>query len=64
MSDILVPDNCVPVTVVIQQTMRFKHYKTSSQQFKKGIKGRWQKFNGYGWDNCEAPKSWKYQYNG
>ena len=55
------PDDCIPVTVTIKQTMRYKYYKARSQQFKKGIKGRWQTFNGYGWDNCEDPDDWIYQ---
>ena len=55
------PENCVPVEVTVKQTMRYKHYSPKSQQFKRGIKGRWQIFNGFGWDNCEAPESWKYQ---
>ena len=50
------PENCVPVNVYT--TYRFNHYKESSQQFKRGIKGRWQEFNGYGWDNVEAPSVW------
>ena len=54
------PDNCIPVKVVISQTMRFKHYKPSSSQFKAGIVGRWQEFDGYGWSNCAAPDSWEY----
>lgn len=54
------PKNCIPVKVVVEKAMRFKHYKPSSQQAKRGIVGRWQEFNGYGWDNCEAPTNWEY----
>ena len=50
------PDNCEIVHVLT--TARFKHYKEGSCQFKRGIKGRWQAFNGYGWDNMEAPELW------
>ena len=35
----------MPVTIV------WAAYKPSSEQFRKGIKGRWQQFNGYGWEN-------------
>lgn len=51
-----IPNDCQPV--ITTRVMRFKHYMPSSQQFKKGIKGRWQEHNGYGWHNCEAPESW------
>lgn len=52
------PDNCVPV--VIKKLARYKYYKPNSQQFKRGIKGRWQEFNGYGWDNmAEEPLAWE-----
>ena len=45
--------------VEIPKTARYKLYKGNSQQFKKGIKGRWQVFNGYGWDNLGyEPRGW------
>lgn len=50
------PENCKIVHVLAPY--RFKHYKENSQQFKRGIIGRWQSFNGYGWDNAEAPGRW------
>lgn len=35
---------------------RFQPYKPNSQQFKHGLKGRWQEMNEYGgWDNCNQP---------
>lgn len=34
-------------------TMRWLPYKKVSQQFKKGIKGRFQMHNGYGWENTD-----------
>jgi len=40
-------------------TLRWHPYKPNSQQYKKGIRGRWQKHNGYGWENCEAPETWR-----
>jgi hypothetical protein len=52
------PVNCKPVLVNVPTTYRFNKYKESSNQFKKGIVGRWQVFNGYGWDNTKAPESW------
>ncbi len=59
--DVRLPENCVPVQVNIVNTYRYNHYKPQSQQYKRGIKGRWQKFNGWGWDNCDAPNQWKPQ---
>lgn len=53
------PANCQPVYVEEPQCYRFHHYKPASQQYKKGIKGRWQKFDGYGWSNCEQPSRYK-----
>lgn len=50
------PKNCQPVYA--KRLVRYKLYKPQSQQFKRGIKGRWQEFNGYGWDNCEPPVEW------
>jgi len=35
------------------QPMRYKLYKPNSQEFKRGIKGRWQSMTDYGgWENC------------
>tara|TARA_R110000782_G_scaffold171288_2_gene263017 strand:+ start:12370 stop:12585 length:216 start_codon:yes stop_codon:yes gene_type:complete len=50
------PENCKPVSGF--ETFRFNHYKKTSNQFKNGVAGRWQIFNGYGWSNCEAPDVW------
>ena len=52
------PDNCLPVYAVKNFTMRFKEYKPSSQQAKRGIIGRWQEYDGYGWTNCEPPEKY------
>lgn len=51
------PENDDPVAAT--ELYRYKRYKPNSQQFKNGIKGRWQRFNGYGWDNSEPPNEWK-----
>jgi hypothetical protein len=39
---------------------KWKPYKPNSQQFKRGIKGRWQQMNEYGgWDNAtRTPDEW------
>lgn len=43
---------------VYQVPYRFKLYKPSSNEFKRGIKGRWQKMNEYGgWDNTDQEPS-------
>lgn len=35
--------------------MRYKLYKPNSQEFKRGIKGRWQSMTDYGgWENCSC----------
>ena len=41
-------------TVYMLQPARFKRYKPSSAQFKIGVVGRWQVFNGYGWVNVDC----------
>ena len=39
---------------VIKLPLRWLPYHPKSQQSRKGIKGRWQVWNGYGWDNAEV----------
>lgn len=35
---------------------RFQPYSPQSQEFKRGLKGRWQEMNEYGgWQNCNHP---------
>ena len=51
------PNDCEMVHAKI--IVRYKRYKPSSQQFKAGIKGRWQEWNGFGWHNMsEPPVEW------
>jgi hypothetical protein len=40
---------------------KWKKYKPNSQQFKRGIKGRWQEMNEYGgWENSnKKPDQWQ-----
>ena len=52
------PKDDTPVIGVFENIVRYKRYSTASNQFKSGVVGRWQRFNGYGWDNCEEPNSW------
>ena len=44
-----------------QVPFKWKFYSPKSQQFKRGIKGRWQEMNEYcGWDNSDkTPDQWK-----
>ena len=43
-------------------TMRWTSYKTTSEQFRRGIKGRWQRAGEYGgWDNAGKPTVWRFQ---
>lgn len=58
------PEDSKIVHTCIYKAMRFKHYKKGSQESKKGIIGRWQEFNGYGWNNCEEPDQWSYDKEG
>ncbi len=38
--------------------VRWRPYKPTSQQFKRGQKGRWQRMTEYGgWENCETPSA-------
>ena len=44
--------------------MRWLAYKPSSQQFKSGIKGRWQVGNDYGWMNADfTPEDYLHNLN-
>lgn len=36
---------------IVATSMRWLPYKTTSEQYKRGIKGRWQIANEHGWDN-------------
>ena len=36
---------------VVAVSMRWLPYKPASEQYRKGIKGRWQIANEYGWEN-------------
>jgi predicted phage-related endonuclease len=36
-------------------TFRFLPYKPNSTEARRGLKGRWQRHNGYGFENCEPP---------
>ena len=39
--------------ITVPMSVRWLPYKPSSQQFKAGIKGRWQVANDYGWENAD-----------
>lgn len=47
------PDKEGSVYGVSKTPIRYQLYSSKSQQYKNGTKGRWQKWNGYGWDNCD-----------
>jgi len=47
------PKDCEIVAAKVM--VRYKYYKPESMQYKSGIKGRWQMFNGYGWNNMDEP---------
>lgn len=47
------PDQWIQVQEV--NLYRFLPYKTNSTEYKRGKKGRWQRHNGYGFENSEPP---------
>lgn len=51
---------------VIKLPLKWKPYSPKSQEFKRGIKGRWQIWNGYGFENAdvEAIDGWEESANG
>ena len=51
-----IPKDDTPVHV--KQLYRFKRYKPSSSQYRHGMVGRWQSWNGYAWSNCENGCGW------
>lgn len=46
--------------VLVAVSMRWMPYKPTSEQYRKGIKGRWQAANDYGWENItgEGPSEY------
>lgn len=44
-------------TILGAEMYRFVKYKPKGQRQMKR-EGRWQKYNGYGWENAEAPEYW------
>lgn len=41
-------------------SMRWTAYKPTSEQFRRGIKGRWQRAGIHGgWDNADKPYVWR-----
>ncbi len=47
------PDQWIQVQEV--NLYHFLPYKTNSTEYKRGKKGRWQRHNGYGFENSEPP---------
>lgn len=51
------PRDGSPVAVV--SVVRWNAYKPRSEQARRGLAGRWQEFDGYGWRNCtNEPEEW------
>jgi hypothetical protein len=47
-------------TVIIgAEFYRWLPYKRGAPKALRALGGRWQRHNGYGWENCEAPGLWK-----
>lgn len=55
------PKDGTPFYARHQSPYRFQPYKPSSEQYRRGQRGRWQTMNEYGgWENCPAPVGdWK-----
>jgi len=54
------PRDGVPFLGMDVYSMRWTPYSKKSQQYKRGIRGRWQRAREHGgWENCEPPSSWK-----
>ena len=54
------PKDGTVITVRSEWSYRFQPYKKTSQEFTRGLAGRWQEHNGYGWQNCADPVGdWK-----
>ena len=53
------PKDGTVIEVQVITLMRWLPYKPTSQQFKRGEKGRWQRHNGYGWENAEYVGMWR-----
>jgi hypothetical protein len=50
------PKDGTPIVMQVENVFRYLPYKPSSQQAKRGDKGRWQEMNEFGgWDNCSHP---------
>ena len=47
------PKDGTYIHVQQQATYRWLPYKQTSQEFKRGKKGRWQRYTGYGFDNAD-----------
>jgi hypothetical protein len=48
------PKDGTPFLARTEHPVRWRAYKPNSQQFRSGLKGRWQKMNSYGgWDNAD-----------
>jgi hypothetical protein len=41
-------------TVLVAVSMRWLPYKPRSEQYRRGIKGRWQVANNWGWENIDG----------
>lgn len=53
----------VEVTIRFEKVLRYHFYRPNSQQFRKGIKGRWQQMNEYGgWDNMDVSSEDTYEW--
>lgn len=56
------PTDGRPIYVLQPITMRWAPYSPKSEQYRRGLKGRWQQANEHGgWENCAPPNgAWRY----
>ncbi|WP_128090512.1 hypothetical protein [Ensifer sp. 1H6] len=55
------PEDGSVIFVRVVRPYRFKIYKSNSEEFRHGKKGRWQQMNEFGgWDNCEPPTGFEW----
>jgi hypothetical protein len=57
------PQTHINVRDLRPTSYRWLAYKGGSQQFQKGIKGRWRRATDYGWENAELPEGCQWKLN-
>lgn len=45
-------------TILGTEAYRWKKYKPGAPKWAQRLGGRWQRWNGFGWENAEPPQYW------